>query len=57
MFQILTVLSMEFERREVPSGDTEREVIVSWWPIRVYNTDLCRTSHTFISSSKPPLNT
>jgi len=44
--QVLTVLSMELERSDCPSGDTPRDVIVSWWPRNVYDMAFLRKSQT-----------
>ena len=44
MSHVRTVLSIEFERRDCPSGETLREVIMSWWPRSVYETARFLTS-------------
>lgn len=41
-----TVLSMELESSDWPSGETPRDVTVSWCPRNMYTTDFLRMSHT-----------
>lgn len=48
--QVRTVLSIELDRRDCPSGEIPSEVTVSWWPCRVYTIARLRTSHTYCSS-------
>ena len=53
---VLTVESMEFERRTWESGDNDNDVMVSEWPRMVYVVAFFLKSHTFISLSTPPVN-